>query len=552
MPLKARRNAGRGRSAGPPIVMSNKSLPLAGRASRLIGLSLDGAPARRGRRRRMAAALVAGAVLTLAQPPAGWWWAAPLALALLAMLWRAAAADARPVRRAFAVGWAAGTGFFLTGLWWIAEAFFVDAARHGWMAPFAILGMAAGLALFWGAGFALAARAAGRGAARGGLAAALALAAAWALAEYARSTVLTGFPWALPSYALSQTPLAQVGALVGPHGAGFALLLGGLAAGLTLGRGRIAVIAAACALVALGWVWGAARQAAAPVAAADAPVIRLVQPNAAQRDKWRPEMRRMFFERLLTLSAPDGPPPALIVWPETAITWLLDREPELRARIADVAGGAIVLTGAQRVAEGAAGPEWRNAMQAMGPDGAVIAAYDKHHLVPFGEYLPLGGLMTRFGLGALVGGSFGAGAGPASMHLPGLPPIQPQICYETIFPAEILSGAARPAAIVQATNDAWFGTSAGPRQHFQQARMRAIEQGLPVARAANTGISAMIDAHGRVVAALGLDRVGAVDARLPPPAPPTLYARVGDAPWIALIAALGALGAWRARRRPVA
>jgi apolipoprotein N-acyltransferase len=521
--------------------------------SRLTGLSGLGQSLRVARRRRMATALAAGAALTLAQPPLGWWWAALPALALLAALWRAGAADARPARRAFAVGWAAGTGFFLSGLWWIAEAFFVDAARHGWMAPFAIAGMAAGLALFWGAGFALAARAAGQGATRGGLFAALALAGAWALAEYARSTVLTGFPWALPSYALSQSPLAQVGSLTGPHGLGFALLLCGLAPGLLRGRARAAAVAAAAGLIALGWVWGAGREGAAPLAAPDAPVIRLVQPNAPQRDKWRPEMRRMFFERLITLSTPAGAPPALTVWPETAITWLLEREPALRARIADAAGGAVVLTGAQRVAPGADGtPEWRNAVQALGPDGAVIAAYDKHHLVPFGEYLPLGGLMAKLGLGALAGGSFGAGPGPALMTLPGLPPIQPQICYETIFPAEILTGADRPALIVQVTNDAWFGASAGPRQHFQQARMRAIEQGAPVARAANTGISAMIDAHGRVVAAIGLNRAGMIEAPLPPAAPPTLYARTGDLPWVALIAALGALGAWAARRRGVA
>jgi apolipoprotein N-acyltransferase len=260
----------------------------------------------------------------------------------------------------------------------------------------------------------------------------------------------------------------------------------------------------------------------------------------------------MFFERLLALSAPGAAgPPALVVWPETAVPWLLDREPELRARIAKAAGGAVVLTGARRVALDADGaPEWRNGMQALGADGAVLASYDKHHLVPFGEYVPLGGLLAKMGLGAFVGVSFGAGPGPRLLHLPGLPPIQPQICYETIFPAEVLTGALRPAVIVQATNDAWFGTSAGPRQHFQQARMRAIEQGLPVARAANTGISAIIDAHGRVAVVLGLGRAGTVEAPLPPAIAPTLYSRTGDAPWLALIAALGglgALGAWRRR-----
>jgi apolipoprotein N-acyltransferase len=528
----------------------------AGMCAGIVGLDAR-RPARQMRARRMAAALAAGACLTLAQPAIGLWWAAFPALALLAALWRAGPA--------FGIGWAAGSGFFLSGIWWIAEAFFVDPVRHGWIAPFAIIGMSAGLALFWGAAFWVAARITRTGDGSGGgfgggtgcvfggaFGAALVLAAALALGEYARSQVLTGFPWALPSYALSQTPLAQISSAIGPHGLGAILLMCGLAPGLLRGRARIMGLAAAACLVALGWVWGSAREGAAPTPGADAPVIRLVQPNAPQREKWRLEMRRVFFERILALSAPrpGAPAPALIVWPETAVPWLLDTEPELRARIAAAARGAIVLTGAQRVAlDDAGAPEWRNAMQALGPDGTVLASYDKHHLVPFGEYVPFGEVLTRLGLGALVGGSFGAGPGPALMRLPGLPPIQPQICYETIFPDEVLSGAARPAAIVQATNDAWFGASAGPHQHFQQARMRAIEQGLPVARAANTGISAMIDAHGRVIVALGLDRAGEIEAPLPPATAPTLYAQTGDGPWIAVIAVLGALGAGLSRRK---
>jgi apolipoprotein N-acyltransferase len=404
--------------------------------------------------------------------------------------------------------------------------------------------------LFWGAAFRLARRVAS-----GGWTLALALAAAWTLAEYARAHVLTGFPWALPAYAWAGVPVSQTLSLFGPHMLGFltlalAALPGGLAA---RPRAAGAALAAAAALVAGAWIWGEARLARP--APPEGPVIRLVQPNAGQREKWRPDMIPVFFERLRDLSVPEPgrPAPALVIWPETAVPWLLEREADTRRLIAQGAGGAPVLLGARRVEPDAAGvPRWRNAAQVIGPQGDILGHYDKRHLVPFGEYIPLYDLLSTVGIGPMVAesGGFSEGDGPARLSLPALPDVAPQICYETIFPHRMpRPGTDRVGWMVQLTNDAWFGASAGPWQHFHQARMRTIEQGLPLARAANTGISAVIDARGRVVTSLPLLEAGAIQAPLPGALPPTLYARSGDLPWMAAVLAALGLAALGSRRR---
>ncbi|MDF2234672.1 apolipoprotein N-acyltransferase [Albimonas sp. CAU 1670] len=563
-----------GRGATRPAAPRRLAPGLRGRLGRAAGT----------RRGRLLLAAACGVGLTLAQPPVGLW---PLVfLCIPALAWLALAKGERA--EAFRIGWAAGTAFFLTGLYWVAEAFLVDVARHGWMAPFAVTGLAAGLGLFWALAFWAARRLCEATSARG-LPAALALAGAWTLAEFARAHVLTGFPWALPAYAFAQTWLAQTLSLFGPHTLGLLVLAfaGALASPwLTPGgvipaaraEGRLSAMAlraglrpgfaAACAAavlaLAVGFGWSGWRLAGAPAdpAPPSAPEVRLVQPNAAQRAKWDPDEMPRIFARLRALSAPEPgrPAPDVVIWPETAVPWILEREPAAREAIAAAARGATVLVGARRIVPDASGRNsWRNALEAIGPGGEILAAYDKRHLVPFGEYMPLHGLMAQAGLGPLVGesGGFASGEGAAHLDLPGLPAFAPQICYETIFPHEMPSAdpEARPRWMVQITNDAWFGASAGPWQHFHQARMRAIEQGLPLARAANTGISAMIDPWGRVVERLGLLEAGAVQARLPIALAPTLYARSGDRPWmtlaiLALLAPAGAAGLRRLRAEP--
>lgn len=483
--------------------------------------------ARTGRAGRLVLAALAGLGTSFAQPPAGLWPLLFLAVPALLLLVREL-----PARAAAATGWVAGAVHFGAGLHWVSEAFLVDAERHGWMAPFAVLFLGAGLALFWAAAFWLAARLRAPGAARSAL-----LLALWTLAEYARSHVLTGFPWALPGHVWVDTPVAQAGSLFGPHMLGFLTLAAAGAAAVPSGRGaRVAGLALGVALVALGWAWGGARLGAARPVRADAPVVRLVQPNSPQDERWNDARAEQFFRRLLDLTAaPAAVRPAVVIWPETAVPWLMEREEAARAAVARAAGGAPVILGSRRLETPEGRRVWRNAVLVLGSAGEVLARYDKHHLVPFGEYVPGAGLFDTLGLTGLVGASFTAGPGPALLDVPGLPRLRPLICYEAVFPHEV-AAAGRPGWLVQVTNDAWFGSSAGPWQHLAQARMRAIEQGLPLARAAVTGVSAMIDPWGRILVRQDLLTHGYVDSPLPDPLPPTLYSRTGDLPWVLAIA----------------
>jgi apolipoprotein N-acyltransferase len=479
--------------------------------------------------RRDVAAVVGGAGAGLTQVPVSWPVALFVALPLLSWLLDGASGW----RVGFRVGWLAGVGFFATTLFWIVEPFLVDAPRHGWMAPFALVGMAGGMALFWAVPFAAARALPGGDAAR-----AVALACLWTASEYLRSHLLGGFPWALPAYAWAETPVMQAASLVGPHGLGFLTLLAGLLAGLC----RPAPVAAAAVLVAGAWGWGAWRLEQPVPPRAEPLTVRIVQPNAAQDRKWDPETQAALYRGLLAATAaPADPAPDVVIWPETAVPLMLGETGWFEAEAAAAAGpGTALILGIRRREAGEGGERWYNALAVIGAGGEIAARYDKHHLVPFGEYIPLAediaslGLPRLSGLAAVTG--FSSGPGPRRIAAAGLPPFVPLICYEAIFPHGVQAPGERPEWLVQVTNDAWFGTLSGPYQHLAQARARAIEQGLPLARAANTGVSAMIDARGRVVAQLGLGQAGSLDVRLPGAAPATFYARTGD--WPALVAVL--------------
>ena len=478
---------------------------------------------------RLALAAASGAATALAQPPVSWPFVLFAALPLL--LWLL---DATPrPRAAFALGWAAGAGHFAAALFWIVDPFLVEPEVHGWMAPFALVGMAGGLALFWAVPFALA-----RALSSPGLARVLLLAALWTLSDYARSTILTGFPWGLPAYAWVETPVAQTAALFGPHLLGLLTLVAALLPGLATWR----ALAATAALVAAGWGFGAWRLAQPVPVRATPLLVRLVQPNARQELKWQPGMEQLFYERHLALTAAE-PRPDVTIWSETAVPFVLGHAPDLLAQSAAAAAPGRLVLGIRRVEPAPDGDRWFNSLAVLNPDGTAAAIYDKHHLVPFGEYIPLQGAIARLGLPALATltrGGFTPGDGPHLVEVPGLPPFLPLICYEAIFPAGLRAPEGRPEWLVQVTNDAWFGEASGPWQHFAQARMRAIEQGLPLARAANTGVSAMVDPFGRVVGSLGLGESGALDTVLPGPLPPTFYSRYGD--WWALTAILCLIG----------
>jgi apolipoprotein N-acyltransferase len=481
---------------------------------------------------RALAALAAGAVTALGQAPlsaevlgvAGLF--AGLALYLASGTWRTA----------FTAGWAFGTGYFGLALFWIVEPFLVDVARHGWMAPFALVFMAAGLALFWGAAFA-AARALGGPAAWAG---------ALALAELARGYVLTGFPWALLGYTWTDSGALQWAAWIGPHGLTFATLLLVALTWTALARAPAPWLLAA-PLPFLALTLTGAAIAPPPQELAGRPVIRLVQPNAPQDEKWDPDRVIEFYRRQLGYTAvPADPPPDLIVWPESAIAWPLDIAEPVLGEIAAAANGIPVALGLNRREEG----RWYNALVVVDATGGVAALYDKHHLVPFGEYIPFGHLTRGLGLRSFAardGYGYSAGPGPRLLDLGPFGRALPLICYEAIFPQGIRGAPARPDLLLQITNDAWFGEISGPYQHLAQARVRAVEQGLPLVRAANTGVSAVIDPGGRILAQLSLGEAGFLDHQVPAPLPPTLYSRTGD--WPVLLLILATLSGAILRRR---
>ena len=465
----------------------------------------------------------------------------PLALIALATGMALVVQEQRPGAAAWA-GFAFGLGHFGLALSWIVSPFLVDAATYGWMAPFAVVLMAAGMALFWALAAGVSALAPRR---------MLALVAALSAVELARCYVLTGFPWAQPGQVMIGTPLDQVAALVGANGLA-ALVLG--VAGLLAGMRAVPVIAG---LAVFGGAWAlGAVQLAKPAPAPQGALLRLVQPNAQQNLKWDPAQAATFFDRLLAeTSAPpaDGQPrPDLVIWPETALPYLVERQPELISIITDAAKGAAVAVGRDRI-DGMQG--W-NTLTVYDASGGELGSYDKHHLVPFGEYIPFGDLMyDLFGVTAFTartGRAFTAGPGPQVLDLgPLLGKVLPLICYEADFPQDVRGAPIRADWILQVTNDAWFGTFSGPFQHAAQSRLRAIEAGLPLVRVGNTGVTEVVDARGRVLASLPFGTQGHLDAALPGALPPTLYARFGDLPLLVWLAGCAGL-AFRRRRAPSA
>lgn len=459
----------------------------------------------------------------------------------------------RSWRSAAATGWAFGLGYFLTGLYWIGHSFLVDAERFGLFAVPAVIGLSAFLALFPGAAALLTNLIGGRGAGQ-----VLALAATWTAMEWLRGNVLTGFPWNLVGYVWTNfdAPI-QFAALTGIYGLSFlTVVVGSLPALVFLGGRselhRWSPLAVATGLAAALWAGGSIRLAVADIGDVPGIHLRLVQANVPQTMKWDPDARQRIMSRYLDLSR-SGDTSAIthVVWPETAVPFFLADEPELRAAVrAVIPAGGMLLTGSPRRTRAPTGQQelW-NSLLAIASDGSVLATYDKAHLVPFGEYMPLRNLLP---FKKLTEGTidFSPGPGRKIFSLTGLPPFSPLICYEIIFPGAMVEEGQRPAWLLNVTNDAWFGESIGPYQHFAMARVRAVEEGLPLIRAANTGISAVVDSYGRVVAQLGLNETGVVDAPLPRALnAPTPYARLRDLPLIVLLAA-GLAGALATRRSP--
>ena len=514
--------------------------------------------------RRAAIAFAAGAVSVLAMAPFGLWPVLFLTLPLVVWLIDGAGAGKLGGWAAAALsGWWFGFGYFLAGLYWVGNALLVDAPTFGWLLPFAVAGLPAGLAVFFALGFLLARLIWTRDASR-----ILSLAAALTVTEWLRGHVLTGFPWNTLGYAVADTlALAQTASLIGLWGLTFlTVAIFASPAALVdektpMRRAWLAPVLA-LGVLALMAAFGTVRLAREPTRPLESVKLRIMQPNLPQDTKFNYGAKAEVMRKYLTLSDRSTGPQSsglrdatVLIWPESAFPFFLAREADAMAQIANLLPqGTILITGAVRPPDAAppGQPVTRayNSIYVIDHDGSILSVYDKLHLVPFGEFLPFQATMERLGFRQVtrVLGGFIAGNRRRPIDLPRTPRMLPLICYEAIFPGTLVSGEERPGWIVNVTNDGWFGNSAGPYQHLQQARLRAIEEGLPIVRAANTGVSAVIDPLGRVVARLGLGTEGVLDAALPAAAAPTVYGRAGDIPAALLVAAALAVATRRRAR----
>ena len=500
-------------------------------------------------------AFLAGLASALGFQPLGWW---PLTLlAFAAFLWLVEQAPG--LRSALARGWWFGFGQFVLGLNWIATAFTYQAAMPAWLGWVAVVLLSLYLAIFPAAAAGLGWRWSGRDPLR----LTILLAAAWIVTEYLRATLFTGFAWNPAGVVLLDRSIAPLAALVGTYGlSALVVLFAGLIRIAALGPNRRAAVPLALFAVVAQVAAVFAPGTPAPGAGTQ---VRIVQPNIGQEQKWSPEFAERNLARLGQLSRSASPAPRLLIWPEAAVTEPLEDGRRLIAARDGVAftrrqvqslmaPNDLLLAGGLTIQslDGLRASSATNSVFVLAADGRLLARYDKAHLVPYGEYLPMRPLLSALGLSRLAPGDldFDPGPGPRTLAIPGVGLVGFQVCYEMIFSGEVVDRRHRPAFIFNPSNDAWFGAW-GPPQHLAQARLRALEEGLPVVRATPTGISAIIDSRGRLLHAIPLGRMGVIDARLPMPAPPTLFARFGNLLPLGF-ALLLAAAAWLVWRRTIA
>lgn len=519
--------------------------------------------------RRDLVAFVAGAASVLTFAPV---FLSPVLFLTLPILVWLIDSSASP-RAAARAGWWFGFGYFFLNLFWIGEAFLVEADKFAVFLPFAVTLLPAGLAMLWAA-----AAAASRTVWPSGLARVLVLAIALAIAEWTRGHALTGLPWNVLGYALTAPiELMQSASFVGIYAlTPIAVLI--FASPLVLmsdaaRRGRpypvapivLVAIVPLAALYAFGW-W----RLSAPQEYAPGVRLRIVQPSVVQREKWMPEHQRRIFADHLALTVTnaagqrDGAQGIThVLWPEAAMPFLPLEHPEALAAIAEaLPAGTQLITGAlRRESTDTVGhplPVFEhktfNGILVFDDAGRPTAQYDKIHLVPFGEYLPFEPLLSLVGLKKLTHGlgAFAVGSSPrANLAVAGLPPVLGIVCYEALFAGNIVQSPERPGLLVNVTNDGWFGDTTGPRQHFHQTRVRAVEEGVPLVRAANNGISGVVDRYGRVLQRIGMDVRGVIDSPLPSAAAATPYSRAGNWLFTGVLLVLGLIAAALARTSKV-
>jgi apolipoprotein N-acyltransferase len=453
----------------------------------------------------------------------------------------------------FWLGWWFGLGHFTVGLYWITYALTVDLAAFWWLIPFALLGIPAILGIFTGISFMVLKLWPYEGISR-----AFAFAAIWVGFEWLRGHLFTGFPWNLLGYVWAFSPeMVQTASLWGVYGLSLLTLLIGFSINYIARKEFFErnVVLTLYLIVALGWVWGKVRLENPDVIASPPLAIRLVQPSIPQSLKWDPAQKEANFNELLSLTTrPSHLPLKAIIWPETAVPFLLEQEDFRRQLISEVIPkeGLLFTGGIRRTPLGLAPLEIWNSLLVLNNQGNIIAHYDKSHLVPFGEYIPFRNFTdSLFGKGSIkkiTAGimDFTPGPGPETTILPdGFPSFSGLVCYEVIFPGAVINPVQkRPAWMINVTNDGWYGHTSGPYQHLEMTRFRAVEEGIPLVRAANSGISAVFDAYGRNLGSLGLGTKGVLDVFCPTPTRVVpLYARWCD--WITLILILGTFAlAW--------
>ncbi len=512
--------------------------------------------------RRALLALVSGAFSILAMPPLH---IVPVLIpALTVLVWliegsqltvgRSENPSGRPGRMpamfrsaawsSFTAGWWFGVGYFAAGLYWVSLSFLVDAKQFAWMIPFALLGLSGGFALFIG----LTTWAAHLSARSNTHRLFLMVAVWWVVFEWVRGWALTGFPWNyLGTVWTVSDAVIQLASIVGVLGLSFLTAVAAAAPSLLgnadfTARKKWLIVGGVYGLLAVVWLGGNYRLQQAGDYFLESVRLRLVQPNIDQRDKWKPELRGKHLNNLMSISEAKVKDyvPTHIIWPETAVPFFLNKSPAgLRAIAQTIPKGGALLTGAPgrsggKTASGGTEPVrlW-NSLHVISDQAEIVQTYNKHHLVPFGEYVPFRGIIN---VDKLTAGrmDFSSGPGPRSLTVPGAPPVSPLICYEVIFAGKVAGGQVgsngiRPGWLLNVTNDAWFGTSSGPYQHFAAARLRSVEEGLPLVRVANTGISAVVDAYGRVKAKSRLNERTFIDSQLPKPLDtPTFYGNYGD------------------------
>ncbi len=545
---------GRNKKTEPGFGFIKTGMALAGRLTLLWGW------------RRLAVACLAGGLSALAMPPLH---AFPvLFITFPVLVWLldgAAEIDGRKgpaLRAAFYTGWAFGFGFFFAGLYWIGGAFLVEAEVFGWALPFAVTLLPAGLAFFPAFACALA-----RALWIPGPGRLIALALAWTIFSWLRGHILSGLPWNLVGYSLTGSPeIMQIVSITGIYGLGlFTVLLVSAPALLAdmdeqdrvSHRRFFAFPLALTGVFVIIWSYGAYRLSQAGPGSVTGISLRLVQPNILQKEKWKPENRSAILDTMLELSDKATSPRHMgvgnvthLIWPEVALPFLMLESAGARAAIAALLpDDTVLITGAIRREKATATAKERfyNDILVLDGEARLVAKYDKVHLVPFGEYLPFQGFLESIGFEQLTRqrGGFTPGRQRKSLKVGAAPPFSPLICYEIIFPGAVVSADTRPAWIINVTNDAWYGRTAGPYQHLHFSRVRAVEEGLPVIRNANTGITAVIDPFGRILGKIGLNLKGVIDSPLPKALPATIYSRYGDLILLFFLAGFGLLTIYR-------